>query len=50
MWCRPCRQPTPERVVVIGCAGSGKTTLAHARRLRFSSPRQAAAWLAGVGR
>jgi hypothetical protein len=24
--------------------------LAHARRLRFTSPRQAAGWLAGLGR
>jgi hypothetical protein len=28
-------QPIPERVVVIGCAGSGKTTLAHALAARL---------------
>jgi adenylate kinase family enzyme len=31
-------QPIPERVVVIGCAGSGKTTLAHALAARLGAP------------
>jgi hypothetical protein len=30
-------QPVPERVVVIGCAGSGKTTLAQALAVRLGA-------------
>src|SRR5258708_23588523 len=29
MTARPVTRPIPERVVVVGCAGSGKTTLAR---------------------
>jgi hypothetical protein len=30
-------QPIPERVVLVGCAGSGKTTLAHALAARLGA-------------